>query len=396
MDLFDKCGKFDRANELRRNGVYPYFLEISENHTEEVEIDGRRYVMIGSNNYLGLTHHPKVKAAAIAATERYGSGCTGSRFLNGTLSVHVELERELARFFQKEAALTFSTGFQVNLSVLSTIAGKGDWIFCDRENHASIYDGCRLSFATLKKYRHNDMEDLERQLAQAPDSAGRLIVVDGVFSMKGDLVDLPNVVRLARKYGARIVLDDAHGIGVLGHHGRGTAEHFGLEDEIDLIVGTFSKSFASLGGFVAGRADVIHFVQHLGRSMIFSASSTPASAAAALASLKIIESEPERRERLWRNVRRMCTALTELGYDVSESQSAILPIPIGEDPETFQFWRALHDAGIFTNPVVSPAVPPGEGLIRTSFMATHTDEELDRVVEVFARIGRACGLVPTA
>lgn len=396
MDLFEKCRRFDRADELRRSGLYPYFLEISENHTEEVVVDGRPMVMVGSNNYLGLTHHPRVKAAAMAAVQKYGSGCTGSRFLNGTLDLHVELERRLAGFMGVESAITFSTGFQVNLGVISVLAGKGDMIFCDRENHASIFDGCRLSFAQLRKYRHSDTEDLERQLAQCPDTAGRLIITDGVFSMKGDLCKLPEIVRLAKKYDARILLDDAHGIGVLGAHGRGTAEHFGLEDEVDLIVGTFSKSFASLGGFATGPADVIDFVKHTARALIFSASPAPASAAATLAALEVIEREPERRARLWANVDRMSREFQELGYDVSMSRSPIIPITVGGDMETFAFWKKLHDAGIFTNPVVSPAVPPGEGLLRTSYMATHRDDELDRVVEAFASIGRAAGLVPVA
>jgi len=396
VDLFEKCSRFERAEELRRAGLYPYFLEISENHTEEVVVGGRPMIMVGSNNYLGLTHHPHVKAAAVAAIEKYGSGCTGSRFLNGTLDLHVELERRLARFIRKESALTFSTGFQVNLGVISVLAGKGDVILCDRENHASIFDGCRLSFAQLRKYRHNDTEDLERQLAQCPDSAGRLIITDGVFSMKGDLCELPEIVRLARKYGARILLDDAHGIGVLGENGRGTAEHFGLEDEVDMIVGTFSKSFASLGGFAAGKAEVIEFVKHAARALIFSASPAPASAAATLAALDVIETEPARRQRLWDNVSRMSRSFQELGYDVSMSRSPIIPITVGGDIETFTFWRKLHDAGIFTNPVIAPAVPQGEGLLRTSYMATHREDELDRVVEAFARLGRAAGLVPAA
>ncbi len=396
MDLFEKCNRFDRANALKRQDLYPYFLEISENHAEEVVCEGRSMIMIGSNNYLGLTHHPRVKEAAVEAVRRYGSGCTGSRFLNGTLDLHNELERRLARFARKEAALTFSTGFQVNLGVISTLAGKNDVILCDRENHASIFDGCRQSYATLRKYRHSDMEDLERQLAMVPEHAGRMIVTDGVFSMKGDLCDLPSIVRLARKYGARIVLDDAHGIGALGVGGRGTAEHFGLEDDVDLVVGTFSKSLASLGGFVAGQANVIDYVKHTARALMFSASPAPASAAATLAALDIVENEPERRARLWSNVRRMCKAFLELGYDVGMSKSPIIPIPVGGDVETFRFWRQLHEEGIFTNPVVSPAVAAGEGLLRTSYMATHTIEELDRVIEVFARLGRAAGLLHVA
>lgn len=396
LDLFEKCRRFDRADQLRQVGLYPYFLPISESLTEEVVIDGRRLIMIGSNNYLGLTHHPKVMEASIRAVEKYGTGCTGSRFLNGTLDLHVDLEARLARFLGKESCITFSTGFQSNLGVLSTLAGKNDVILCDRENHASIFDGCRLSFADLRKYRHNDMEDLERQIAGVPDSAGKLIVTDGVFSMKGDLCDLPAIVRIAKRYGARIVVDDAHGVGVLGRNGRGTAEHFGLEDDVDVIVGTFSKSFACLGGFAAASADVIDFVKHTGRSLMFSASITPASAACALAAVDIIENEPERRQRLWAHVSRMQSAFVELGYDVAESRSAILPIPIGNDVDTFRFWRRLHDEGVFANPVVAPAVPQGEGLIRTSYIATHTDAELDRVIEVFARLGRESGVLRVA
>jgi 8-amino-7-oxononanoate synthase len=396
VDLFEKCSRFDRADELRRAGLYPYFQPITETHTESVVIDGRSLIMIGSNNYLGLTHHPKVVEASIEATKRYGSGCTGSRFLNGTLDLHVELERRLAQFMKKESCVTFSTGFQVNLGVISTLVGKNDVVLCDRENHASIFDGCRLSFGEIYKYRHNDMEDLERQLQRVPDGAGRLIVTDGVFSMKGDLVDLPNLVRVARKYGARIMLDDAHGVGVLGENGRGTAEHFGLEDEIDVIVGTFSKSFASLGGFTVASEEVIDYVKHTGRSIIFSASSPPSAVAAALAALDIIQAEPERRERLWRNVSRMQGKLSDLGYDVGRTRAAIIPIRIGGHLETFQFWRRLHDEGVFTNPVVAPAVPPDEGMIRTSYMATHTFEELDKVADVFARLGRDSGLLRVA
>lgn len=393
MDAFEKCRRFDRAEELRRAGLYPYFMPIAESLTEEVVIDGRRFIMIGSNNYLGLTHHPKVKQTAIDAVAKYGTGCTGSRFLNGTLDLHVELERRLARFFRREDCITVSTGFQANLAAIATLAGKNDVILCDRENHASIFDGCRLSFAELKKYRHSDMEDLERQLASVPEDTGRLIVTDGVFSMKGDLCDLPNIVRLARKYGARIMVDDAHGVGVLGANGRGTCEHFGLEDEVDVVVGTFSKSFACLGGFIAAKRDVIEFVKHTGRPIIFSASITPASAASALAALDIIEGEPDRRRRLWTNVERMHRGFVDAGYAVDEPRSAILAIPIGGDLQTFTFWKQLHEAGIFANPVVSPAVPPGEGMIRTSYMATLTDAELTQVLDVFTRLGREAGLL---
>ena len=396
MDLFEKCRRFVRAEELRQAGLYPYFMPISESLTEEVVIEGRRLVMVGSNNYLGLTHHPHVIQSSMDAVRKYGSGCTGSRFLNGTLDLHVELERRLAQFFRRGDCITFSTGFQANLGAISTLVGKDDVVLCDRENHASIFDGCRLAFGEMKKYRHNDMEDLERQLRACPDRAGRLIVTDGVFSMKGDLCDLPAIVQLAKTYGARILVDDAHGVGVLGANGRGTCEHFGLEDDVDLIVGTFSKSFASLGGFAVASAEVIEYVKHTSRALIFSASITPASAAAALASLDVIEAEPERRVRLWNHVDRMQHAFVDLGYEVEESRSAILPIPIGDDLDTFRFWRRLHDDGIFTNPVVAPAVPVGEGMIRTSYMATHTDAELDRVLETFARLGRESGLLKVA
>ena len=386
MGLFDKCRQFTRAREIAALGVYPYFHPIEASEATSVVIGGRRLVMIGSNNYLGLTQDSRVKEAAIKAVERYGSGCTGSRFLNGTLDLHVELEDRLARFMHREAALTMSTGFQVNLGVISTLVGKDDLVFCDRENHASIFDGCRLAFGRVRKYRHNDMEDLERQLAHAPREQGKLIVTDGVFSMRGDVCNLPRIVELAEAYGAQVMVDDAHGIGVLGKHGRGTAEHFGVEDRVDLVMGTFSKSLASLGGFIAGKQDVVHYIKHHARALIFSAAITPASAASALAALDILEKEPERRKRLWRNAERAKAGLKKLGYEVGATESVIVPVAVGEVIETFRFWKALFDAGVFTNPVIPPAVPEGECLIRTSYMATHSEEELDRVVEVFRRV----------
>jgi 8-amino-7-oxononanoate synthase len=394
LSLFDKCRQFTRAREVQAAGIYPYFWPISETHATRVTIEGRELVMIGSNNYLGLTEHPQVIEAAQDAIRRFGSGCTGSRFLNGTLDLHVELEEKLAEFAGKEAALTMSTGFQTNLGTISTLVGRDDVIYCDRENHASIIDGCRLSFGTLKKFRHNDMDELERLLQKEPREKGKLIIVDGVFSMRGDLSDVPRIVALAREYGAQVMVDDAHGIGVMGDGGRGTAEHFGFNDDVDLIVGTFSKSFASLGGFVAGTEEVIHYIKHHARALIFSASITPASAAAVLAALDIMEREPERRERLWKIVRRMKGAFDELGFDTDASQSPVIPIRVGTDLDTFKFWRALFDHGVFTNPVISPAVPPGQGLIRTSYMATHTEEDLDRVLDVFANLGREFGLIP--
>jgi 8-amino-7-oxononanoate synthase len=392
VGILDKCRRFTRARRLIKMGYYPYFRPIEENEATEVVIGGRRLVMVGSNNYLGLTQDPRVKAAAIRAVEKYGSGCTGSRFLNGTLDLHIELEDRLARFMGKESALTFSTGFQVNLGVISVIAGKNDVILCDRENHASIFDGCRLSFARLRKYKHNDMEDLERLLAEYPPETGRIIVTDGVFSMRGDLCNLPRIVELAEQYGAAVFVDDAHGIGVLGKNGRGTAEHFGLEDRVDLVMGTFSKSLASLGGFVAGKDEVVHYIKHHARALIFSAAITPASAAAALAALDILEKEPERRRRLWENARRVRDGFRALGLDTAGTESVIVPVRVGPEMDTIHLWKLLFEAGVFANPVISPAVPPGEGLIRTSYMATHTSAELDLVLDVFGRLARDFGL----
>ncbi len=383
MGLLDKCREYTRAREVMALGIYPYFHPIEQSEASEVIIRGRRLIMVGSNNYLGLTHHPHVKEAAIRAIEKYGSGCTGSRFLNGTLDLHVELEERLAKFMGREAALTMSTGFQVNLGVISSLVGKDDLVFCDRENHASIFDGCRLSFGRTRKYRHNDMEDLEQQLSQVPRDQGKLIVTDGVFSMRGDVCRLPRIVELAEEFDASVMVDDAHGIGVLGRNGRGTAEHFGLEDKVDLVMGTFSKSLACLGGFISGSEDVVHYIKHNARALIFSAAITPASAASALAALDVLEKEPERRRNLWKNAERMKKGLREIGYDTGHSDSVIVPVHVGELMNTFAFWKLLFDQGVFTNPVIPPAVPEGECLIRTSYMATHTEAELDRVLEVF-------------
>jgi len=395
VDLFNKCQKFTRAREIKEMGFYPYFKAIADSDATEVTIEGRRVIMIGSNNYLGLTHHPHVKEAAIHAIERYGTGCTGSRFLNGTLELHHQLEHELARFFKKEACLVFTTGFQTNLGVISSIGAKNDVILCDRENHASIIDGCRLSFADTRKFKHNDMEDLERhlQLATEDDNTGVLVIVDGVFSMMGDLANLPEITRLCKRYGARLLVDDAHGVGVMGGHGRGTPEHFGVETEVDLILGTFSKSFASIGGYVAGPENVIDYIKHHGRSMIFSAAVPPASAAAALAALEVMEREPERRRVLWENAETMRRSYRDLGLDTGISETPVIPIIIGERIAAFQFWKALFDRGVFTNPITSPAVPPGMDLIRTSYMASHTPEQLERVAGVVAEVARQMRLV---
>ena len=391
-DLFEKCFKFQTARELQKAGVYPFFRVIESAQDPEVTLNGRKMIMVGSNNYLGLTNHPKVKEAAIEAVRKYGSGCAGSRFLNGTLDIHVKLEEKLARFMRRESALVFSTGFQVNLGVISALVGKDDIVIMDKMDHASIVDGCRLSFGEVKRFKHNDMADLERVLSEN-NSRGKLVVVDGVFSMEGDIIDLPETLRLAKKHGARLMVDDAHGIGVLGRTGRGTAEHFGLEKELDLVMGTYSKSLASIGGFIAGNADVIHYIKHFARALIFSASPPPASIASVSAAIDIIENEPERIERLWKNTRKMLKGFKDLGYQVGPSQTPIIPILVGEDETAFKMVIMLQEEGVFANVAVSPAVPPGKALIRTSYMATHTDGQLDKVLEAFKKVGKAMGLI---
>jgi 8-amino-7-oxononanoate synthase len=391
-DLFDKCFKFIKAKELITAGMYPYFRVIESAQDPEVIIDGKKMIMVGSNNYLGLTNHPKVKEAAIEATRKYGTGCAGSRFLNGTLDIHVKLEEKLARFIHKESALVFSTGFQVNLGVISALAGKDDILIIDKMDHASIIDGCRLSYADVKKFRHNDMADLERILKENRERR-KLIVVDGVFSMEGDIINLPEVVALARKYHARLMVDDAHGIGVLGKTGRGTAEHFGLEKEVDLIMGTYSKSLASIGGFISGEEKVVHYIKHFARALIFSASPPPASIAAVSAALEIIENEPERIERLWVNTRKMHKGFRALGYEIGPTETPIIPILVGEDLKAFTMAMMLQREGVFANVAVSPAVASGKALIRTSYMATHTDEHLEKVLNAFQKVGKTLGIV---
>lgn len=391
-DIFEKCFKFDKAKILMSHNLYPFFRVIETAQDPEIIIKGRKMIMVGSNNYLGLTNHPKVKEAAIEAIKKYGTGCAGSRFLNGTLDIHVNLEEKLARFMGKEAALIFSTGFQVNLGVISALVGKDDVVIIDKMDHASIIDGCRLSFGEIKKFRHNDMTDLERILNEY-EERDKLIVVDGIFSMEGDIANLPEIVSLAKKYGARTMVDDAHSIGVLGKNGRGTAEHFGLENEVDLIMGTYSKSLASIGGFISGSADIIHYIKHIARSFIFSASPTPASVASVSAALDIIENEPERREKLWKNTRKMLNGFKELGFEVGPSQTPIIPIVVGEDQNAFTMAMMIQEEGVFANVAVTPAVPAGRALIRTSYMATHTDEQLDRVLKAFEKVGKALGLI---
>ncbi len=392
MDVFAKCRAFTEAKEAKAVGLYPYFIPLSDTEATEVTVDGHRLIMIGSNNYLGLTTHPKVRQAAIEATKRYGTSCTGSRFLNGTLELHLELERRLAEYVGTEAALVFSTGYQTNVGTISALVGRGDFVVTDKDDHASIVDGCRLAFGETRRFNHSDMEHLERVLAGLPDEAGRLVVVDGVFSMGGDIAPLPEIVALCQKYSARLMVDDAHAIGVLGG-GRGTAAHFGLTDQVDLTMGTFSKSFASLGGFIAGAEDVVHYIQHYARSIIFSASIPPANAAAALAALEVMQEEPERIERVNQIGERMRNEYRRLGFNVGNSATPIVPIIIGDNMRTFIAWKMLYEAGVYTNPVIPPAVPPELSLLRTSYMATHTDEQLDRVLETFERVGKALGLI---
>jgi 8-amino-7-oxononanoate synthase len=393
MSLFEKCYRFTKAREVQASGYYPYFVPIEASYDTEVVIRGERKVMVGSNNYLGLTHHPHVLAAAEAALRRYGSGCTGSRFLNGTLDLHEQLEERLARFLNQEAALVFSTGYQSNLGVLATLVGRDDHIFSDKLNHASIVDGARLAFGTVHRFPHGNLRVLERELARTPSEAGKLIVTDGIFSMEGNIVDLPGIIALAEFYGAEVLVDDAHSIGVLGEFGGGTAQHFHLEDRVSLIMATFSKSFGSIGGVVAGPEDVIHYLKHHARSLIFSASMPPASIATVLAALDIVEREPERREMLWRNTRRMQDGLKSLGYDIGRSETPIVPVAVGELDRMFVFWKQLFDAGVFTNPVTPPAVPENSCRLRISLMATHTDEHIDFVLDAFAAVGRKMAVI---
>jgi len=385
MNLLEKSVRFTRAREAQAAGYYPFFIPIEASSGTEVMVRGEPKIMMGSNNYLGLTHHPKVLAAAEAALKRYGSGCTGSRFLSGTLDLHEELEERLARFLGKEAALVFSTGYQTNLGTVATLIGRGDYIFMDRLNHASLVDSGRLAYGTVCRYPHGDMKALARQLAQTPPEAGKLIVTDGVFSMEGDIANLPDIVALAEAYGADVLVDDAHAIGVLGERGSGTAQYFGLEDKTMLIVATFSKSLAAIGGVVAGPEPVIHFLKHHARPLIFSASMPPASVATVLAALDVIEEEPELREALWRNTRRMQNGLKSLGCDIGESETPIIPVLIGDLNILAIQWRALFDAGVFANPVIPPAVPQYSCRLRISMMATHTDEQIDFVLDLFAQ-----------
>ena len=381
MDLFEKCYQWHDADDARAAGIYPYFHEIESKQHSEVLMHNRRTIMLGSNNYLGLTSDERVIRAAQEALEKFGSGCSGSRFLNGTLTLHTQLERELAEFMHKDAVMTWSTGFQTNLGIISALCGRHDIIFFDRANHASLVDAARLSFAKLVKYDHNDMQQLEEQLRTAAPEKGKLIVVDGVFSMEGDLADLPAITRLAKQYGARVMVDDSHGIGVMGATGRGTAEYFGLEDQVDIIMGTFSKSFASLGGFMAADKKVVDYAMHVSRPYIFSASIPPSNAAAVLEALHILIAEPERPAKVRENGDYMRKGLTQLGIPHGDSLAPIIPIRTYENERTFIVVRSLLENGVYVNPVVSPAVPEGESILRTSYTATHTHEQLDYALE---------------
>lgn len=380
MDIFKKTEGRYNYDIARDMGVYPYFHQLTTGQDTVVQMEGRETIMIGSNNYLGLTSHPEVIKAGVEAIEKYGSGCSGSRFLNGTLDIHVQLEKELAEFLHKEAVMTFSTGFQSNLGILSAIVGRSDYVLCDKENHASIYDGCKLSWGKMLRYNHSDMEDLERKLQSVPQEAGALIVTDGVFSMSGEICKLPEIVALAKKYGARVMVDDAHGLGVLGAHGRGTAEYFGLEDEVDIIMGTFSKSLASLGGYMAASKRVVEFVKHTSRPYIFCASITPASVACALASLRILKREPERVKALLDISEYMRNGLKKLGVKIIESTTPIIPIYTYQDEKAFMACKLLLERGVYVNPVITPATPPGMALLRTSYTATHTKEQMDKAM----------------
>lgn len=392
MDIFQKCYQFDLDKVAMEKGIYPYFQPLDGMEGTEATFNGHKIIMIGSNNYLGLTMHPKVKAAARKALEEYGTSCTGSRFLNGTLKLHHQLEERLAAFMGKEAALVFSTGMQTNLGAISSLIGRNDIVITDKDDHASIVDACRLGMGEIKRFVHGDLDQLDRILDKIPEENGVMVVVDGVFSMGGDIVDLPRLVNICKKHGARIYVDDAHSIGVLGG-GRGTAAHFGLTKDVDLIMGTFSKSFASLGGFVAGDKDVINYIKHTARSFIFSASLPAPNAMAAFAALEIMETEPWHVEKLWENAHFMLNGFRQLGFNIGPTQTPIIPVIVGEDETCFRFWKELFDNGVYCNPVISPAVPQGMALLRTSYMATHTREQLEKVLTIFEAAGKKFGII---
>jgi 8-amino-7-oxononanoate synthase len=392
MDIFTKCFEYQDARMAQAAGLYPYFLPLEDTEGTEVVVGGRRVLMIGSNNYLGLTTDPRVRQASIEAVQRYGTSCTGSRFLNGTLRLHQELEARLAAFVGKAKALVFSTGYQVNLGTISSLVQRGDVVVLDKDDHASIVDGCAMALGEMRRFNHNDMSHLERVLSGIDPKAGRMVVVDGVYSMGGDLAPLPEIIPLCKKHEARLMVDDAHSLGVMAR-GRGTAAHFGVTDQVDLIMGTFSKSFASLGGFIAGDDDVVHYIQHHARSLIFSASMPASNVAAVLAALDIMETEPERVDRLWVVTERMRAGLTALGFNMGPSVTPVIPIVTGDVATTILAWKKCFDAGLYTNAVLAPAVPPDQCLLRTSYMATHTDEQIDRAIGILGDVGRELGLI---
>jgi 8-amino-7-oxononanoate synthase len=404
LDLFDKCRNFTRADEVKAMGCYPYFHAIEESEGPVVKIEGRKVIMAGSNNYLGLTAHPKVKEAAIAAIKKYGSGCSGSRYLTGTLDLHIELEKRLAKFMGKEACLLYSTGYQTGQGVVPVLVQKGEYVISDKDNHASIVAGTLVAAGvasytggdngnSIVRYKHNDMSHLDYVMGQLPDEAPKLIVTDGVFSTSGEIVNLPELVKAARKHNARIMVDDAHAVGVIGKGGRGTASHFSLEKETDLTMGTFSKTFASLGGFVVGEYKVIDYLKHNAPALIFSASPTPASVAAAMAALDILESEPERVDRLMSNARTMRSGLKSMGYNVSEHDSAVVSVIIGDTEKVLMMWRDIFEEGVFVNAFIRPGVPPGMEMLRTSYMATHEKHHLEKILDVLKKVGKKFGAI---
>ena len=396
MDLFTKCFEFTRADEVKALGVYPYFRPIEANEGPVVQIEGKKVIMAGSNNYLGLTAHPKVVEAAVKAVEKYGTGCSGSRYLTGTLDLHIELEERLAKFFKVESVLLFSTGYQTAQGVIPTLVGRNEYIISDKDNHACIMAGnlmAKGAMGNFLRYKHNDMDDLQKVIEKVPADAAKLVVSDGVFSTGGEIVDLPRLNEIAKKNKARIMIDDAHSVGVIGKGGRGTASEFNLENQIDLTMGTFSKTFASLGGFVAGPERVINFIKHFSLALIFSASPTPSSVAAALAALDILEKEPERVQKLISNADYMRKNLKAKGFNIIEGRTAIVPVIVGNDELAFKMWRLLYDSGVFVNVFVAPGVPEGRQMMRTSYMATHEKEHLDEIIDHFEKAGKTLGLI---
>jgi 8-amino-7-oxononanoate synthase len=396
LDLFTKCYEFTRADEIKALGLYPYFRPIEENEGPVVQIEGRKVIMAGSNNYLGLTAHPKVKEAAIKAIEKYGTGCSGSRYLTGTLDLHIELEYRLTKFFNTEAVLLFSTGYQTAQGIIPTLVQRGDYVVSDKDNHACIVAGNLMAMgatANMVRYKHNNMEDLERVISKLSIDSAKLIVSDGVFSTGGEIVNLPSLNDIAKRFNAKILIDDAHSVGVIGKGGRGTASEFNLEDKIDLTMGTFSKTFASLGGFVAGGDRVINYIKHHSPALIFSASPTPASVAAAMAALEILEAEPERVTKLIKNADKMRKGFSALGFNVIDGRTAIVPVIVGDDETAFKMWRMLYDAGVFVNVFISPGVPQGRQMMRTSYMATHEEEHLNKILDIFSDVGKKVGLI---